>query len=223
MGKRPPSTLGGPRCGTSNGRVRFGTFEVDLRARELRKSGLKIKLHHQPFQVLALLLERPGEVIRREEIQEKLWGSETVVDFEQGLNKAINRLRDALGDSAENPRFIETFPRYGYRFIAATVPEVSQGEKSQSSPRRSEFALVGAAVLLIAAVLFALDTGRVRSKLLSRPPPSSQIRSLAVLPLTNMSDDPEQEYFADGMTEELIGMLHWAMSCLSLTAIWNAH
>lgn len=116
MGERPPSTLAGPRCDASNGRVRFGTFEVDLRAGELRKSGLKIKLHHQPFQVLALLLEKPGEVIRREEIQEKLWGSETVVDFEQGLNKAMNRLRDALGDSAENPRFIETFPRLRLSF-----------------------------------------------------------------------------------------------------------
>ena len=204
MGERPPSTLAGPACGASNGRVRFGTFEVDLRARELRKSGLKIKLHHQPFQVLALLLERPGEVIRREEIQEKLWGSETVVDFEQGLNKAMNRLRDALGDSAENPRFIETFPRCGYRFIAATVPEVNQGEKKQSFPRRSGFALVGAAVFLIAAVLFAVDAGGVRRKLFSRQSASSQIHSLAVLPLTNMSGDPEQEYFADGMTEELI-------------------
>lgn len=204
MGERPPSTLAGPRCGASNGRVCFGTFEVDLRAGELRKSGLKIKLHHQPFQVLALLLERPGEVIRREEIQEKLWGSETVVDFEQGLNKAMNRLRDALGDSAENPRFIETFPRCGYRFIAATVPEVSQGEKRQSFLRRSGFALAGAVILLTAAVLFGVDAGGVRRKLFSRPSASSQIRSLAVLPLTNMSGDPEQEYFADGMTEELI-------------------
>ncbi len=97
--------------------VRFGTFEVDLNARELRKSGVRIKLHGQPFEVLSMLLQRPGEVVPREELRQKLWPTDTFVDFDHGVNTAINRLREALGDSAETPRFIETVPRRGYRFI----------------------------------------------------------------------------------------------------------
>src|SRR5689334_2098428 len=98
--------------------LRFGIFEVDLDAFELRKHGLKLKLAEQPFRVLAVLLERPGQVVSREELREKLWGNDTFVDFDQALNKAINRLRETLDDSAENPRFIETVPKRGYRFIA---------------------------------------------------------------------------------------------------------
>ena len=97
--------------------VRFGVFEVDLRAGELRKSGVKIKLQEQPFQILSLLLGRPGDVVTREEIQKKLWPADTFVDFEHSLNAAVKRLREALGDSADNPRFVETLPRRGYRFI----------------------------------------------------------------------------------------------------------
>src|SRR5882757_2075447 len=99
------------------GRLRFGVFEVDLRAGELTKRGLRIRLQEQPFQVLAMLLEKPGELVTREELQKKLWG-QTVVDFDHGLNKAINKIREALGDSAENPRFVETVARRGYRFLA---------------------------------------------------------------------------------------------------------
>jgi DNA-binding winged helix-turn-helix (wHTH) protein len=98
--------------------IRFGAFEADLQARELRKHGLKIKLQDQPFQILALLLERPGEVVSREELHKKLWATDTFVDFDRGLNRAINRLRDALGDSSDSPRFIETLPKRGYRFVA---------------------------------------------------------------------------------------------------------
>src|SRR5215467_321982 len=98
--------------------VRFGAFEVDLRAGELRKSGLKIKLQEQPLQVLAMLLRHPGEVVTREELQKAVWPADTFVDFDRGLNKAINKIREALGDSADNPRFVETLPRRGYRFIA---------------------------------------------------------------------------------------------------------
>jgi DNA-binding winged helix-turn-helix (wHTH) protein len=98
--------------------MRFGAFDADLRAQELRKHGLKIKLQDQPFQVLALLLERPGEVVTRDELQAKLWAADTFVDFDRGLNKAISRLREALGDSADDPHFIETLPKRGYRFIA---------------------------------------------------------------------------------------------------------
>src|SRR6266404_3191774 len=101
-----------------SGRVRFATFEVDLRSGELHKQGIKIKLHDQPFQVLTMLLEHPGELVTREQLHQKLWPADTFVDFDVGLNSAIKRLRDALGDSAEKPRYIETLPRRGYRFIA---------------------------------------------------------------------------------------------------------
>src|SRR5271166_3373017 len=98
--------------------IRFGVFEVDLRTGELRKNGLKIKLQEQPLQVLAMLLHHPGEVVTREELQQAVWPADTFVDFDRGLNKAINKIREALGDSADNPRFLETMPRRGYRFIA---------------------------------------------------------------------------------------------------------
>src|SRR5580765_5908985 len=98
--------------------IRFGAFEVDRRSGELRKQGVRVKLRDQAFQVLLLLLERPGEVVTREELQSRLWSADTFVDFDRGLNKAVNRLREALGDSAESPRFIETLPKRGYRFIA---------------------------------------------------------------------------------------------------------
>src|SRR5215472_16562934 len=98
--------------------IRFGTFEVDLRAGELRRNGSRIRLQEQPFQILLALIERPGEVVTREELQKKLWPADTFVDFDHSLNAAIRRLRDALGDSAENPRFVETVARRGYRFIA---------------------------------------------------------------------------------------------------------
>src|SRR5579862_1156523 len=100
------------------GRLRFGVFELDLRTGELRKNGLRVRLQGQPFQVLAILLEHSGEVVSREELQKKLWSTDTFVDFDHGLNKAINKVRDALGDSAESPRFVETIARRGYRFLA---------------------------------------------------------------------------------------------------------
>src|SRR5712671_5756906 len=104
------------------GRLRFGVFELDLRAGELRKHGLRVRLQEQPFQVLAALLEHPGEVVTREEIQKKLWPADTFVDFDHGLNKTINKIREALGDSAESPRFVETVARRGYRFLADVTP-----------------------------------------------------------------------------------------------------
>src|SRR5262249_47430176 len=103
----------------------FGVFEVDLRAGELRKNGVKIKLQEQPFQILAMLLEHPGEVVTREELQQKLWSNDTFVDFDNSLNKAINQIREAVGHSADNPRFVETMARRGYRFIAP-VEETSR-------------------------------------------------------------------------------------------------
>src|ERR1700751_2073015 len=104
--------------------VKFGVFEADLAARELRKNGAKIRLEEQPFQVLALLWENRVDVMTREELRQKLWPADTFVDFDNGLNTAINKIREALGDSAENPRFVETLPRRGYRFLASTDDRV---------------------------------------------------------------------------------------------------
>src|SRR5437870_5845169 len=101
------------------GVIRFGVFEVDLPAGRIRRNGLRVHLQDQPFRVLAMLLERPGEVVTREDLRKRLWPADTFVDFEHGLNAAVKRLRDALGDSAENPRFVETVPRRGYRFIGS--------------------------------------------------------------------------------------------------------
>src|SRR6266849_9734557 len=102
-----------------NHRTRFGAFEVDLHSGELHKHGIRLKLQDQPFHILALLLEHPGEVVTREELQQKLWSADTFVDFDVGLNTAIKRLRDALGDTAEGPRYVETLPLRGFRFIAS--------------------------------------------------------------------------------------------------------
>src|ERR1700751_3841796 len=110
--------------------VRFGSFEADLHTRELRKHGLKVKVQEQPFQVLAMLLARPGELVTREEIRSRLWPQDTFIDFDHGLNAAVRRLRDALNDDAETPRFIETLPRRGYRFIAP-VEKLSIEEAGQ--------------------------------------------------------------------------------------------
>src|SRR5664279_4719829 len=120
--------------------IRFGPFEVDLQAGELRKGGLKLKLSGQPFQVLTILLERPGEVVTREELQKRLW-PDTFVDVDHNLNTAINKIREVLGDSAESPRYVETLPRRGYRFIApvdigvaqpAPIPELAPPSKPKT-------------------------------------------------------------------------------------------
>ena len=117
--------------------VQFGIFEIDLRSGELRKAGTRVKLHDQPFQVLAMLLDRPGELVTREEIRQKLWPGDTFVDFDHGLNSAVNRLRDAIGDSADTPRFIETLPRRGYRFIG-TVPRGPDDDRREPASRRRQ-------------------------------------------------------------------------------------
>jgi cholera toxin transcriptional activator len=106
--------------------VRFGIFELDLKAGELRKNGVKLRLQEQPFQVLASLLERAGEVVTREELQQKLWPSDTFVDFDHSLNTAINKVREVLGDSASSPRYVETLARRGYRFIAEVQTELQR-------------------------------------------------------------------------------------------------
>jgi TolB-like protein/DNA-binding winged helix-turn-helix (wHTH) protein len=186
----------------ANGTVRFGVFEVDLRAGELRRRGVRVKLQEQPFQVLALLLERPGQVVTREELQARLWQKDTFVDFEQGLNGAIKRLRQALRDSAESPRFVETVPRRGYRFIAPTVPGPAGGAGGARRRRVRGIAVLSAVAALVgAAVGLATLVHRHRDRGDDGLP---AIQSVAVLPLKNLSGDPAQEYFADGLTEALI-------------------
>jgi len=128
-----------PFTPANSGRLRFGTFEVDLRAGELRNSGAKVKLYGQPFEVLAILLERPGEVVTREELQQKLWGSDTYVDFDHGLNAAVNKLRETLGDDADNPRYIETLPRRGYRFIGSIAQRAPAQATSTVEAKQQEF------------------------------------------------------------------------------------
>src|SRR5277367_2188939 len=119
--------------------LRFGVFEVDRVAGELRKSGARIRLQEQPFQMLALLLERPGDVVTREELREKLWGADTFVDFDHSLNTAINKVREALGDSASSPRYVETLAGRGYRFLATVEPvRRPSATHSQSASARSE-------------------------------------------------------------------------------------
>ena len=215
---------------------RFADFEADVRARQLRKHGSKIKLQGQPFEMLLMLLESPGEVITREQMQQKLWPVDTFVDFEHSLNTSIKKLRHALNDSAAEPRYIETLPRVGYRFIApVTVAEESSGDIAAlplqapspvdgipgttaevSSPRHSFTWFLGLALaaFAIAGTAVAFNGGKTRDRLMGILRSSKNSagmasaakksrRSVAVLPLQNLSADPNQNYFADGMTDEL--------------------
>src|SRR6202040_497613 len=205
---------------TGNGTRRFGVYELDLRAGELRRQGLKVKLQEQPFQVLTQLLEKPGEIVTREELRNRLWPADTFVDFDHGLNAAVKRLRDALGDTAENPRFIETLSRRGYRFIAPVAPFDSQAAPPPIPPAVPQpraalarttkpirpaylFGLAGIAAVIL--LLVALNGGGGYWTRLGFG--GKRIQSLAVLPLENLSHDPEQEYFSDGMTDALIADL----------------
>jgi len=189
--------------------IRFGVFEVDVRSGELRKQGLKTRLPPQSFQVLLMLLEARGGVVTRDALRRKLWAVDTSVDFEMGLGSAVRRLRDALGDSARKPRFVETLPRRGYRFIAAINFPLRADPKVSASPpalpvvpsRRRPLALVAAGLLGIALVALAAGS---RSLFRTTHAAPIQIQSVAVLPLENLSGDRGQDYFADGMTDALI-------------------
>jgi TolB-like protein/DNA-binding winged helix-turn-helix (wHTH) protein/Tfp pilus assembly protein PilF len=195
------------KSSASHRSVSFGAFEFDRQSGELRKHGLRIKLQGQPIDVLTMLLEHPGDVVTREELQKRLWAGDTYVDFEHSLNAAIKRLRAALGDSAQAPRFVETVARRGYRFIAPLsqpakdVPEAAvQNFKPAGRPRFVPVIAV-LAVLVVLAII-TIDLTRVRYPLRNRTF-SGPIRSLAVLPLANLSGDPDQDYFVDGMTDAL--------------------
>jgi TolB-like protein/DNA-binding winged helix-turn-helix (wHTH) protein/Flp pilus assembly protein TadD len=188
--------------GRTSPRLRFGPFELDAAARELRKAGVVIKLQPQPFRVLLLLAERAGAVVTREEIQQCLWSDSTFVDFEHGINFSINQIRGALADSADRPRYIETLPRRGYRFAeqVQAVPEENVAVAAGAPLWR--FALV-AGLLAIVLVVGYFAWHRVRPP---APAPLGRIM-LAVLPFQNLTGDPEQEYLTDGVTEEMITRL----------------
>jgi TolB-like protein/DNA-binding winged helix-turn-helix (wHTH) protein/Flp pilus assembly protein TadD len=211
-------------------RLRFDEFEIDLQSAELWVHGNRTRLQDQPFQVLRVLLERHGEIVTRDELKRKLWPADTFVDFDDGLNTAVRKIRDALGDSAEKPRYIETIPRRGYRFVGrladvapAILPSPVEGSRGSVEPDKANVAAASsyaaeanqktffsrhrrvllAAVVALAAISVALALYRGSAKGAKQPP----IRSLAVLPLKNLSGDPTQEYLADGITEGLIGRL----------------
>lgn len=236
---------------TTNPRVvQFGLFELDLDARELRKSGVRIKLQEQPFVILAMLVARPGTIVTREELQNKLWPGNTFVDFDLSLNSAVKKLRQALNDDSENPRFVETLYRRGYRFIcpitstdskgevtAARVPtsagsggvasdsgaDITSGSKASAidlrrvlgpvaelggvsenlTASRRRVKIASLIVVCVLAFLFIFYVGGWRKRLSLRSA-NPHIQSLAVLPLANLSHDSEQDYFSDGMTDELI-------------------
>jgi TolB-like protein/DNA-binding winged helix-turn-helix (wHTH) protein/Tfp pilus assembly protein PilF len=198
---------------------RFGVFEINLQSGELRKNGMRLRLSGQPFQILAVLVERPGEVVTREELHSKLWPTDTFVDFDHGLNNAVARIREVLDDSSDTPRYVETIPRRGYRFIAPlseVQPKVSSAHqitrpdasdppvlraKKRFASTRLKVLLGTAAVLVLITLAFVLNRGR------SKPASQPAIKSLAVLPLKNLSGDATQDYLADGLTEALIGRL----------------
>ena len=220
-------------------RLKFGCFEADTRSGELTKQGKRFPLQEQPFRLLVMLLERPGELITREEVRQRLW-PQAVVDFDHGLNKAISKIRDALGDSAEKPRFVETVARRGYRFLAdvaivseertqaaevlATAPDTvaEAGDRSTVRPVELDKPLPRRVVALGTAFCATLAVVLLSSwALFHRAHWSATIHSLAVLPLENLSSDASQEYFADGMTDELITQLgqNRALRVISRTSV----
>ena len=192
-------------------RAFFGDYEFDFRSGELRRNGTMLKLQPQPAKILAVLIGNAGDLVSREELVKQVWGSETYVDFEGGLNFAIRQIRSVLEDSVERPRFLETVPKRGYRFIAQVNDTSSvQVRTPESSDTRSKLIsnlawrykviyLVSAAAVII---LIASGWQFLRTRA-SGQKTVQHIEALAVLPLQNLSGDPNQDYFADGMTDEL--------------------
>jgi len=202
--------------------LRFDIFELDVRAGELRKQGVKLRLQGQPLQVLEALLRRSGDVVTREELRAQIWKTDTFVDFDHSLHNAIARLREVLGDSPENPRYIETLPRRGYRFLVpvespdtarpeseatAELPAEPTSESTSGANKpwasRTRIRIFAAALSLAVILIVGFSVTGDRRRMFSHPAPP-KIESLAVLPLVNLSSDPEQDFFADGMTEALI-------------------
>ena len=189
--------------------VRFGVYEFKSDTKELRRGGMRVRLEGQPIAILKMLLDRHGELVAREDLQKELWPEDTFVDFDHSLNAAVKRLRAALNDSPDHPRYIETLARRGYRFIAPVIGIEVEGEAHAVAviPRAQQGRLWW--VVPVAALLSVAIAGWIWREWRYRPASATSptVRSLAVLPLKNLSGDPSQEYFADGMTEELIGRL----------------
>jgi len=196
--------------------VLFAEFAADFRAGELYRSGRKVKLQERPFQVLVVLLERAGEVVTREELRDRIWPADTFVDYGHGLAVAVNKLREALGDSPEQPRFVETVGRRGYRFVGAVerpqfiseeeptalAPPTAETPPVSAARKRPTIAVAAVVALVVVVALFALwKTPKWRSRSAGIEVP--HISSLAVLPLENLSNNPDQEYFVEGMTDEI--------------------
>jgi TolB-like protein/DNA-binding winged helix-turn-helix (wHTH) protein/Tfp pilus assembly protein PilF len=192
--------------------LRFDFFELDTRARELRKHGVKLRLQGQPLQVLATLLNRAGDVVTRDELRAEIWTDDTFVDFDHSLHNAVARVREVLGDSVDTPRYIETLPRCGYRFIAPVTgveihpvgPALQSGTSTNAPdgvrPSRFRVALAFTLVVLV-ALGSAFWLVRMAN---NRTAAAPRLRSIAVLPLQNLSGDPSEEFFVDGVTEQLI-------------------
>jgi len=203
--------------------LRFGVFEANLPAQELRKHGTRVRLRGQSFCILSMLLEKPGEVVTRDEMRRQLWPADTFVDFEHSLNSAVKKLRGVLGDSPDNSRYIETIPRVGYRFIApvqevsATTPSAVRREvpapadsaepQLQSTPLN--FGRSWARIVVVGVVIVAVGVVAALVWRMARPHPelATEKVALAVLPFANLTGDPGQEYFSDGLTEEMIVQL----------------
>lgn len=214
--------------------IRFGLFEVDLESNELRKKGLRLKLQEQPLHLLCILLEQPGTLVTREVLRRRLWNADVFVEFDHSLNTAMMRLREVLGDSSDNPLYIETVPRKGYRFIAPVHEQEAESEqaelrdaagqgttKQQGTPESSaSLSVVDAAktkgslnfrgfwvVAGVALIFLAVLLVTLRGRLESGNAEPKQISSIVVLPMENLSGDSNQDYFADGMTDQLIASL----------------
>ena len=185
---------------SNNAPLRFGIFELEVDSGELRKSGRAVRLRPQAAKILVLLASRPGQLVTREDLREKIWGNETFVDFEHGLNLCIKEVRAALGDDADTPRYVETLPKRGYRFMATV-----EGAQPAARPaaRRNYAALAAAllAVVVVVATLIVANPKHWRERIFGDY--AGPVRTIAVLPLQNLSGDEAQDYLADGMTEAL--------------------